>query len=152
VPHPVPLLAKPFSLHTRKPLEHSVVPVWHRAGTHGAPSVHELQWPLPHTALVPHEVPLLTGLSVSVQLGVPPLHVSVPWSHTFEGVHDPPLEHVMQLPLSQTCPMPHDVPLRTLLPVSLHTGWPVAQSIEPTWQVLLGEHDAPSVHGPHMPW
>lgn len=150
-PHPVPLLWMPFWSHTGRPLEQSVVPVSHTAGEQGAFCVHELQLPLRHTALVPHEVPLPTGSPVSVHVGVPPLHDSVPVSHTFAGVQDPPLAHMMQLPLSQTSFVPHEVPFRTSLPVSWHTGWPVEQSIEPTWQVLVGEHEAPSVHAPHVP-
>jgi hypothetical protein len=128
-----------------------MVPIWHKAGAHVAPCVHGLQLPSSHTALVPHEVPLLTGLPVSVQLGVPPLHVSVPVWQTLAGVQAPPLEHMMQLPLSQTSFMPHEVPFSTLVFVSVHTGWPLEQSIDPTWQVLVGEHEAPSVHGPHVP-
>lgn len=151
VPHPVPLLWMPFWLHTGRPLEQSVMPVSHTPGEQGAFSVHELQLPLRHTALVPHEVPGATGLPVSVQVGVPPLHVSVPVSHTFVGVHDPPLTHMMQLPSSQTSFVPHEVPFSTFIIVSLHTGWPLEHWIEPTWHVLVGEHGAFSVHAPHAP-
>jgi hypothetical protein len=141
----------PFWLHTGIPLAQLSVPVWQRAGVQDAPCVQEMQLPSSHTALVPHEVPFMTGLWLSVQEGIPALHVSVPVSQTFAGVHDPPLAHMVQVPLSQTSFVPHEVPFSTFMFVSWHTGWPLEQSIEPTWHVLLGEHDAPSVHGPHDP-
>ena len=150
-PHPVPFGSVPFWVQVGTPVEHPVIiPVSQGAGVHVAPSLHVMQLPSSHTAFVPHDVPLLTGFMVSVQEG-PPLHESVPMWHTFDGVHDPPAAHMTQLPPLQTSFVPQEVPSSTSSFVSVHTGTPVEQSVEPTWQGLLGKHAAPSVHALHDP-
>jgi hypothetical protein len=91
MPH-IPLLQNMFVPHDvpfarfRFVSEHAIglqvcVPAWHGfAGVHAMPEVHDVQTPVAHTRLVPHDVPLAT-LPVSVQTGAPVVHTSAAVRH-----------------------------------------------------------------------
>jgi hypothetical protein len=64
-------------------------------------------------------------------------------------LHDTFAVHGEHVPLSQTMFVPHEVPFWTL-PVLLHFGMPLEQSVVPVWHVLpFGLHAWPEVHAPH---
>jgi hypothetical protein len=153
VPHDVPLATLvPVSVHTGAPVEQEVVPVWHAlVGVHDAPDEHAPQVPLSQNSPVPQEVPLVTFVPVSVHTGAPVVHDVVPVWHSLVGVHDAPVVHALHDPLSQTSFVPHEVPLETLVPVSVHTATPVVHEIVPVWQLLAGVHAVPDGHDPHVP-
>jgi len=65
-------------------------------------------------------------------------------------VHAAPTVHGPHVPLSQTWLVPQELPLGRL-PVEVHTGSPVEQSVWPDRHGLVGEHVAPCVHAPHVP-
>jgi hypothetical protein len=100
---------------------------------------------------VPQLVPLETCVPVSVHAGEPVEHDSVPVSHTLVGVQGAPFWHVMHEPLSHTMLVPQLAPLSTLPPLSMHTGAPEAQLMEPVWHGFVGTHEAPAVHALHVP-
>lgn len=77
-------------------------------------------------------MPFAASLPVSVHTGVPVEHESVPVWHPFVGVHDVPVVHAAHVPLLQTSLTPHAVPSSTFPPVSVQTGEPVEQPIDPT--------------------
>ncbi len=132
-PHGVPFATLPVALQTGRPVLQSVVPVWHGlVGMQLAPGVHEVQTPLSQTMLVPHEVPLVTGVVVSLHTGVPVVHPMAPSTHGLGGVpHDVPAVHPTHRPLSQTALVPHEVPFIAAVDESVHTGAPVAQLMTP---------------------
>jgi hypothetical protein len=81
----------------------------------------------------------------------------VPVWHGFVGVHEAPVTHALQAPLSQTLPAEHAVPFSAALPVpvSVHTGVPVPQAIWPLSQTFPGAmtvHETPAVHALHEPF
>ncbi len=132
VPHEVPLATFPVTPHTDVPVAQEVSPVWQTLPVeHDTPAVHDAHVPLSQTSLVPHEVPLFTGLPVSLQTGNPVVHDVVPVWQLLAGVHAVPVEHAPHAPLSQTIPVPHDVPFGRELPESLHTDTPVEHDVEP---------------------
>jgi hypothetical protein len=67
------------------------------------------------------------------------------------GWHDPPWAHALQTPLSQTSPVPHELPFGRTVPVSVHEETLPVQSSEPTWQTFVGVHGAPAVHARQVP-
>jgi hypothetical protein len=118
VPHDVPLSALPDSTHTGLPVVHEIIPVLQRFdGWQLAPALHPMHTPLPHTLLVPQDVPSVT-LPVSVHTEVPVEHDVVPVLHGFDGWQPTPAVHAPQIPLLQTLFVPQDVPLLRLVPVS----------------------------------
>ena len=133
VPHDTPLVTSlPELTHADTPVEQDVDPVWHTlAGVHATFAVHPLQEPLSQTSLVPHDVPLATCVPVSVHTDTPVEHEVVPVSHGLGGVHETPAVQAVHAPLSQTSLAPHDVPLATLVPESVHTETPVEHVVEP---------------------
>lgn len=151
IPHDVPFGRLPVALHTGTPVLQEIEPVLQAAGVQVAPFVHALHDPLSQTALVPQLVPLATCDPVSVHTGVPLEHESVPVSHTLLGVQAVPFWHMVHAPLSQTMLVPQLVPLSTLLPVSLQTGAPDEQSMDPLWHGLDGTHELPWAHAAHVP-
>jgi hypothetical protein len=77
----VPLAAAfgPVSLQTPTPVEQTREPVSQTfVGVHAAPVVHALHEPSWQTRFVPHEVPFVRLLPVSVHVGVPVAQLSVP--------------------------------------------------------------------------
>lgn len=81
---------------------------------------------------VPQPVPLETSLFVSVQTGVPVVQERVPVWQRLAGGHDAPCVQIVHEPVRHTSFVPHAVPSVTSVPVSLHTGMPLEQSVEPT--------------------
>jgi hypothetical protein len=59
--------------------------------------------------------------------------------------------HALHEPLSQTSLVPHEVPLATLLPVSVHVDTPVEHDVVPVWHTFAGVHATPAVHELHVP-
>jgi hypothetical protein len=153
VPHVVPLATfDPWSAHTETPVEHDVAPTWQGLlGVHDTPAVHALHVPLSHTSLVPHAVPFARLVPVSLHTGTPVVHDVVPVWQLLAGVHIAPVVHALQVPLSHTSLVPHEVPLGTSVIVSVQVETPVEQDVEPTWQLLVGVHDSPAVHDEHVP-
>jgi hypothetical protein len=135
VPHDVPLATDvPVSVHTAIPVVHTTLPVWHwLAGVQVAPVEQAAHTPLSHTWLVPQDVPFVTGVPMSVHTPTPVVHTTLPTSQGLGGVHEAPALHAAHVPLSQTWPVPHVVPLAALfaVPVSVHTGVPVVQLVVP---------------------
>ncbi len=133
-PQEVPLVTGlPVSEQTGTPVEHTVVPMSHGlAGVQTAPSVHALHAPLSQTSLVPHVVPLAASLPLSLQTGTPVVHDVVPVWQLLAGVHAAPTVHGVQVPLSQTSFVPHEVPFATSVPVLLHVETPVEHEVDPT--------------------
>ncbi len=153
VPHVVPLATLlPVSVHTDTPVEHDVVPVWHTfAGVHARPDVHALHDPLSHTWLLPHVVPLVALLPLSLQTDTPVEHEVVPVWHAFAGVHAAPVVQALHEPLSHTLLLPHVAPLARSVPRSVHVETPVEHEVVPLWQELVGVHDRPAVHALQVP-
>jgi hypothetical protein len=137
VPHDVPLLAFPVTLHVDVPVAHDVTPVLQTLlpGTHAALAVQDTQLPLEQTRLVPHVVPLERAVLVSVHDGVPPVHDSVPAWHLFAGAQLVPAAQAMHAPLLQTMLLPQVRP-SAALPVAVQTELPVAQDVVPTLQTI----------------
>lgn len=153
-PQLVPLETLPVALHTETPVEQSVVPVWHGfVGEHTAPDVHDAHDPLSQTWLAPQEVPLATFVDVLPHTGTPVEQPMAPSTHGLGGVpHAAPVEQARQVPLSQTIPEPHEVPLAMVLVVLSHTGEPVEQPMAPTRHWLgAGLQGPPGVHAVHTP-
>jgi hypothetical protein len=150
--HAVPLGSLPEVTQVEAPVVHEVTPDWQAAvGVHVLPAVHAAQVPLSQTSFVPHDVPLATSVSVSTQVGAPEEQLMEPTWHAFEGVHELPVVHAPQDPLSQTSFVPHDVPLATLVSVSTHADVPDAQDVVPAWHGFVGVHEVPAVHAEHAP-
>jgi hypothetical protein len=118
---------------------------------HATFAVHALQEPLSQTSLVPHVVPFVRLLPVSLQTDTPVEHDVDPVWHGLTGVHAAFAVHALQEPLSQTALVPHVVPLARLVPVSLQTETPVEHDVVPVWQALAGVHETPAVHGAQEP-
>ena len=68
----------------------------------------------------------------------------------FTGTHVAPALHVTQLPPMQTMLVPQLVPFARL-PDSLHTGDPVAHTVVPVLQTLVGWQLEPPAHATHAP-
>jgi hypothetical protein len=151
-----PQLASSVFTLTHTP-EQLVYPTSH-AHAH-APAVHAqcaltgsvplqlLHAPPQHTAGDPHEVPS-PRLPVGEHVDAPVAHEVVPlWQA--DGLHETPAVHATHEPPLHTMFVPHEVPSATL-PVALHVGVPVEQSVCPFWQGLpAGLHGWFAVHAPH---
>jgi hypothetical protein len=99
---------------------------------------------------VPHDVPCVTSVPVSVHTG-PLEQVSFPTWHGLLGVHAAPCVHATHEPLAHTMLLPHEVPSVTCLAVSTQMDVPVEQLVVPWSQALPGVHERPSVHEAHEP-
>jgi hypothetical protein len=155
VPHDEPLARLPSrSLHTGTPDEQAIDPVWHALslGTHDAPVVHAPHAASSQTSFVPHDVPFGWLPPRSLHTGTPDEQAIDPVWHALSlGTHDAPVVHAPQAPLSQTSFVPQEVPLRRVLPRSVHVETPVAQEVVPPWHGLAGVHEtlaAQTVHAP----
>lgn len=134
VPHDVPFVTLPVSVHTGAPLVHTVAAV--RQGfpltVQEAPAWQAMQLPaLLQTLPVPQAVPADSAVPVSLHTGAPVEHASVPLWHALDGTQDAPCWQVAHCPSRQTMPAPHEVPFGWL-PLSVHTGAPVVQAMIPT--------------------
>jgi hypothetical protein len=115
------------------------------------PDEHAVHDPLSQTSPVPHDVPLATGVLVSVHTATPVEQSVVPVSQGFEGVQAAFAVQEVHVPLLQTSFVPQVVPLAAFVPVSVHTAVPVEQSVVPAWHGLAGAQVAPCVHALHAP-
>ena len=137
-PQALPFATSPDSMQTGVPVLQAMVPL--RQGlpgtTQSMPCTQAPQAPVAlQTMSVPHDVPAVTFVLVSVHDGAAPEQTSAPVWHLFVGVHAPPIWQVAHVPAWQTMPVPHVVPFG-LLSVSVQTGAPVAQTMLPTRQGL----------------
>jgi hypothetical protein len=112
--------------------------------------VHETQLPVLHTRFVPQLLPSAWFWFVSVQVGAPVVHVSVPVWHGFVGVQAPPALQVAQAPLLHTMFVPQVVPFARG-PDSMHTGEPVAHDVVPALHALAGWQLEPAAHDTQVP-
>jgi hypothetical protein len=95
-------------------------------------------------------VPALTATIVSLQVGVPPAQLSLPWWQALVGVQAAPSTQSVQAPSLHTLPIPH-IPPFGALPLSRQTGAPVLQASVPVRQGLATGHVAPALHIAHEP-
>jgi hypothetical protein len=120
-------------------------------GVHGAFAVHDTHDPALQTMLDPHDWPVGTLLAL-VHVETPLMQDVVPvWQRLPFGLHGWFAVHAEHDPALQTRLVPHDVPLPTLVPVSVHTWVPDAQEVVPTWQLLVGVQGVFAVHATHAP-
>ncbi len=88
---------------------------------------------------------------MALQVGVPPVHESVPVLQGFDAGQLDPSTHVMHVPEDpQISFIPQLVPAWSV-PVSLQTGAPVEQSIVAVLHAALGGQVAPWLHATHVP-
>jgi hypothetical protein len=151
LPHVVPLGWLPDSMQTGDPVAQDVVPVLQTfCGWQLDPAAQLTQVPALQTLSVPHETPLASALPVSVQPMLGEQTVMPPW-HGFAGWHADPAEQAAQLPLLQTMPLPHTVPLGWL-PDSMQTTRPVLHATVPLLHGLPGtEQSMPAMHEAQVP-
>src|SRR5581483_8865419 len=90
--------------------------------------------------------PAATLVPVSVHTGAPDEQAIDPTWQGFVGVQLAPAAHATHaIDALQTIPVPHDAPTERAVPVSLHTGAPVEQTVVPAWHGLVGVHGAPAM-------
>jgi hypothetical protein len=87
---------------------------------------------------------------VATHVGTPPLHDSVPVSHGFPVLQGVFGTHAPQPPSTRQMSLPPQLDPGAALPMSVHTGVPLAQSVAPRRHVPAS-HDAVSTHVPHVP-
>jgi hypothetical protein len=152
-PHAVPFgTLVPVSMHVAVAPEHMSVPVWQGlVGGHDAPALQPPHMPPVQTWPGPQEVPLGALVPVSVQTATPVEQETIPVWQALVGWHAPPWAHGTHAPLSQTSWVPHELPLGSIVPVSVHVDVLPVQSRVPTWQRFAGVHGAPAVHARHVP-
>ena len=94
VPQDVPLATFPAAEHTGAPVAQLVIPVRHGwpVTVQAAPAAQATQVPVAlQTRLVPHTVPGARLVLVSVHVGVPVEHASVPEWQGLVGAHVAPV-------------------------------------------------------------
>ena len=145
VPHDAPLETFPDSVQTEAPVSQAVVPVRHGLPLtlQVAPAVQLTQLPVePQTLLVPQLVPAARSVPLSLQSGVPVVHVSAPRWQGFVGTQLAPSAQAPHCPARHTIPAPHEVPFGWS-PDSEQTEAPVAQEIVPARHGFPGGEQAP---------
>jgi hypothetical protein len=150
-PQPVPSTASLVGEHVGCPESQDRTPVLQPspAAVHGAPLVHAPQVPWKQTWLAPHDVPL--GTLLATQTGVPVTQLLTPVVHGLPVLHVAPAVQALQVPLSHTAFVPHDVPFGTFA-VATQTAVPVAQLVVPDMHGSpFGLQETPLVHAPHIP-
>jgi hypothetical protein len=154
VPHDAPLETFPDSVQTGAPESQAVVPV-----RHGLPltlqvasAVQLTQLPVePQTLFVPQLVPAATSVPLSLQSGVPVVHVSAPRWQGFVGTQLAPSAQAPHCPARHTIPAPHEVPFGWS-PDSEQTAAPVAQEIVPArHESPAGEQAPPAIQVAQAP-
>jgi hypothetical protein len=150
-PHSFRFGALPVSMQRELPESQVVVPTLQAEGTHIVPAVQATQAPARHTRPWPQSRP--SGRSPdTLQTLVPVEQEVVPALQATLAVHDTLGVQGEQVPLLQYWLLPHMVPLRAFMPVSMQTGVPVVQLSLPTWHVLVGVQSAPSLQVTQLPW
>jgi hypothetical protein len=144
--------AAPVSTHTGLPVAQESAPRWQTLfGRQLAPSSHAMQRAAAsHTRSLPHTDPG-GRLPVSRHTDVPPLQDVLPVLHASGSVQSRFSVQAEQRPLEHTRLVPHDAPLASDAPVSVHTGAPVAQESSPVWQGLFGSQPSPSAQPTQLP-
>ena len=133
VPHDAPLETFPDSVQTGAPVSQVVVPVRHGLPltVQVPPAVQLTQLPVePQTLFVPQLVPPARSVPLSLQTGVPVVHVSAPRWQGLVGTQLTPSAHAPHCPARHTIPVPHEVPFGWS-PDSVQTAAPVAHEIVP---------------------
>ena len=151
VPHDAPFgPGRLPSAQTAVPVEHETFPVSHAlAGVHVAPAAHAVHAPALHTMPAPHTVPLTACAPVSAH--APVAHVRLPVSHALDGTQAAPSTHATHAPLSQTWPLPHEIPFCSVFGVGTHVETPVAQLVTESTQTPVGVQGVPAVQALHVP-
>src|SRR5688572_25800518 len=105
-----------------------------------------------HTFSAPQAVPAGRFFMASLHVTLPPAQLSVPsWQGLVIGTQASPLAQAPQAPSLHTMPAPQLEPL-SALPVSRHSGLPLAHSTMPLRQTVPGTgHSSPRLQAPHMP-
>ncbi len=152
-PHDDPSGASATTAQTGVPVPHEVRPSLHvTSGVQARPAAQPTHNPALHTRSAPQEVPLATGIPVSLQIGIPPSHVRVPVWHGFAGVHALPAAHATQDPSLQIWPVPQVWPFGTLV-VSRQTALPVLHDVTPLRHGLPATgHVLPASQAAQIPW
>jgi hypothetical protein len=148
VPHEVPLAAVwAVLLQTGEPVAQPMAPRTQGLGwvVQAPPGTHVSHTPPTQKELVPHGVPFVAGLPVSLHSTVPVWQLVAPVWQTSIGVQPRPAAQATQEPTSQTRLVPHDVPLATL-PDAAQTGAPLEQSMTPISHCADGVQVAPDAH------
>lgn len=102
------------------PVEHPRVPAWQRlVGVQLVPSLQATHLPPEHTCALPQVVPS-SWLPLSTHVETPVVHDVVPAWHAVATWQDLPATQAVQTPWLQTWPVPHDMPLLTFVPRSVH--------------------------------
>jgi hypothetical protein len=151
VPQLVPGESMPVATHISEPDVQLFMPVWHGDGVQLPPPVQLTHAPeLLHTMPVPQLVPAVSGVPLSMQVGVPPVHEIMPVWHGLVGTHDAPCWQATHAPFAHTIPEPQPVP-SGLLPVSVQTGLPVVQEIVASLHAVEPVQLWPELHVTHEP-
>ena len=141
----------PLSAQVGVPVEQLSVPVWHGfagvQGEFGGQSVAQL--PFEQTMFVPHIVPF-GRLPDSLQTGAPVAHVTTPVLQAFGGWQLEPAAHDTHVPALQTLSVPHEAPVASTLPVSVHAMLG-AQTVMPAWHGFAGTQAAPAEQAAQFP-
>jgi hypothetical protein len=138
------------SVQTGVPVAQPSVPAWQRlVGAQLVPSLQVTHSPAEQTIPVPHPAPSC-WLPLSTHVETPLTHDVVPAWHAVATWHDLPAAHAPHVPELQTLSVPHDMPLLTFVPKSVHET--VGEhAVTPLWQGLAGTHDSPPLHVTHAP-
>ena len=126
LPQDWPLGALPDSAHWEVPFAQEVVPTLQAEGSQAMLAEQVTQSPLLHTRPLPQDRPL-GALPDSRHSDAPDAQEVVPVLHALPVEQDASAVQRVQLPLLQTMFVPQVVPLRTLVPVSLHSAMPLSQ-------------------------
>ena len=113
----------------------------------GGQSVAQL--PFKQNRFVPHIVPF-GRLPVSLHTGEPVAHDTTPVLHALVGWQLAPAAHETQVPALQTLSVPHETPLVSTLPVSVHAIVGV-QTVMPEWHGFAGTHTVPAEQAAQVP-
>lgn len=109
-------------------------------------------FPALQTMLVPQEAPAALLVALSTHTDEPVEHDVVPTlqgSGLVEQVS--PAVHAVQVPALQTRLLPQVVPSARDIPLSVHTGAPVAHDRFPRWQALAGVQVPVTSQSSHTP-
>jgi hypothetical protein len=147
-------IAVAVSIQTCWPVAQEFVPATQELGfvEQVPPAVQATHVELKQTWFNPQVVPFAIGVAVSMQVSCPVEQSVVPATHGFGFVEQAvPAVQATHVPVKQTWFVPQTVPFASDVPVSVQTWKPVSQVIPPVWQLFVGVHASPTVHGLHTP-
>lgn len=140
----------PLSVQVGVPVEQLSAPVWHGfAGVQAELAMQAVHVPLEQTMFAPQDVPL-GRLPDSLQTGEPVAHEIVPVLHVLVGWQLEPAAHATQVPALQTLSVPHEAPLVSALPVSVHAMFG-EQTVMPAWHGFAGTQTVPAEQPAQLP-